>query len=64
MASNKAFPGKPWEQIKNKLGCLVIKYNDIKEMKNKTGRGAQAKWKCFEEKQEPEENPMKIKNDQ
>ncbi len=96
MASDKIFLGKPQEQIKNKLGRLVTKYNDIKEKKNKTGREAQAKWKQFKRidalfetrenhnlgflvdsfsndielfnsfkgKQEPEENLVKIKNDQ
>ncbi|CAI2184774.1 17741_t:CDS:2 [Funneliformis geosporum] len=48
MTSNKVFPGKSWEQIKNKLGHLMTKYNDINEKENKTGRGAQAKWKWFE----------------
>ena len=44
----KIFPGKTWEQIKNKLARLVTKYNEIKEKENQTGREAQAKWKWFE----------------
>ncbi len=40
MASNKIFLEKLQEQIKNKLSCLVIKYNDIKEKENKTEREA------------------------
>lgn len=47
-AAAKIFPGKAWEQIKNKLARLVNKYNEIKEKENKTGRGAQAKWKWFD----------------
>jgi hypothetical protein len=44
----KVFPGKSWEQIKNKLSRLVTKYNEIKEKENQTGGEAQAKWKWFE----------------
>ncbi|GBB92745.1 hypothetical protein RclHR1_04290011 [Rhizophagus clarus] len=44
----KVFPGKLWEQIKNKLSRLVTKYNEIKEKESQTGREAQAKWKWFE----------------
>lgn len=47
-AAAKIFPGRAWEQIKNKLARLVNKYNEIKEKENKTGRGVQAKWKWFE----------------
>jgi hypothetical protein len=46
--SSKLFPGKSWEQIKNKLARLVTRYNDIKEKENQTGREAQGKWKWFE----------------
>jgi hypothetical protein len=47
-AATKVFPGKSWEQIKNKLSRLVTKYNEIKEKESQTGREAQAKWKWFE----------------
>ena len=47
-AAAKIFPGKAWEQIKNKLARLVNKYNEIKEKENKTGRGVQTKWKWFD----------------
>ncbi len=39
----KIFSEKAWEQIKNKLACLINKYNEIKEKENKTGRDIQAK---------------------
>ena len=42
-AATKVFPGKSWEQIKNKLSRLVTKYNKIKEKERQTGREAQAK---------------------
>ncbi|RIA89910.1 hypothetical protein C1645_824160 [Glomus cerebriforme] len=43
------FSGKLWEQIKNKLACLVAKYNEIKEKESQTGGEVQAaKWKWFE----------------
>ena len=48
LTAAKVFPGKSWEQIKNKLSRLVTKYNEIKEKKNQTGREAQAMWKWFE----------------
>ena len=48
LTAAKVFPGKSWEQIKNKLSRLVTKYNEIKEKENQTGREAQAKWKWFE----------------
>ncbi len=44
----KVFPGKSWEQIKNKVSRLVTKYNEIKEKENQTGREAQARWRWFE----------------
>jgi hypothetical protein len=47
-AAAKVFPGKSWEQIKNKLSRLITKYNEIKEKERQTGREAQAKWKWFE----------------
>ena len=47
-AATKVFPGKSWEQIKNKLSRLITKYNEIKEKERQTGREAQAKWKWFE----------------
>ncbi|GES81043.1 hypothetical protein GLOIN_2v1790008 [Rhizophagus clarus] len=47
-AVTKIFPGKTWEQIKNKLSRLVTKYNEIKEKENQTGREAQVKWKWFD----------------
>jgi len=48
-AAEKVFPGKLWEQIKNKLARLVARYNEIKEKENQTGGEAQAaKWKWFE----------------
>ena len=47
-AATKVFPGKSWEQIKNKLSRLVTKYNEIKEKENQTGKETQAKWKWFE----------------
>jgi hypothetical protein len=47
-AANKVFPGKSWEQIKNKLSHLITKYNEIREKENQTGSGAQAKWKWFD----------------
>src|ERR1044072_1686015 len=46
--SAQLFPGKSWEQIKNKLSRLITKYNEIKEKKNQTGEAAQARWKWFE----------------
>ena len=48
LAVSKVFPGKTWEQTKNKLSRLVTKYNEIKEKENQTGREAQPKWKWFE----------------
>ena len=45
--AEKVFPGKLWEQIKNKLARLVARYNEIKEKENQTGEEAQ-KWKWFE----------------
>jgi hypothetical protein len=48
LAATKIFPGKLWEQIKNKLSRLVNRYNEIKEKENQTGREAQAKWKWFD----------------
>lgn len=47
-AASKLFPGRPWEQVKNKLSRLVTRYNYIKEKEGQTGREAQAKWKWFE----------------
>ena len=47
-AASKLFLGRPWEQVKNKLSCLVNRYNNIKEKEGQTGREAQAKWKWFE----------------
>lgn len=47
-AASKIFPGKSWEQIKNKLSRLITRYNEIKEKENQTGREAQAKWKWFD----------------
>ena len=46
--SAQLFSDKLWKQIKNKLSCLVTKYNNIKEKENQTGQEAQVKWKWFE----------------
>ncbi len=43
--SAQLFSDKLWKQIKNKLSCLVTKYNKIKKKENKIEEVAQIKWK-------------------